>query len=102
MFLPRLTNNILSTAQQVWLQKLGGAKTHDIQSSNDSVIQELSKKQISSVETTTINVVPKEVKEQTPDGPRPGDRLINEFHKYCIHFLYLYSVSRLRFTDLNS
>ncbi|KAK1403233.1 ALBINO3-like protein 1, chloroplastic [Heracleum sosnowskyi] len=69
-----LTNNILSTAQQVWLQKLGGAKNPVIQSSNDSVIQELSKKQISAVETTTTNVVPKEVKKQTPDGPRPGDR----------------------------
>lgn len=32
------------------------------------------KKQISAVETTTINVVPKEVKKQTPNGPRPGDR----------------------------
>lgn len=69
-----LTNNILSTAQQVWLQKLVGAKNPVIQSSNDSVTQELSKKQISAVETTTINVVPKEVKKQTPDGPRPGDR----------------------------
>lgn len=102
MFLPRLTNNILSTAQQVWLQKLGGAKNPVIQSSNGRVTRELSKKQTSAVETTTINVVPKEVKKQTPDGPRPGDRLIDEFHIYCIHFLDLCLSFRLRFTDLNS
>ncbi|WOH16614.1 hypothetical protein DCAR_0936172 [Daucus carota subsp. sativus] len=67
-----LTNNILSTAQQVWLQKLGGAKNPVIQSRTD--IQELSKSQTSAIETTTINVAPKKEKKQTPDGPRPGDR----------------------------
>lgn len=37
IFLPRFTNNILSTAQQVWLQKLGGAKIPDRQYSDATI-----------------------------------------------------------------
>lgn len=76
MVLSRLTNNILSTAQQVWLQKLGGANNPVSQLSNDSITKEPSKIQKSKVETTTIKTTPKGGEKQTPEGPRPGDRLI--------------------------
>ncbi|XP_017236628.1 ALBINO3-like protein 1, chloroplastic [Daucus carota subsp. sativus] len=69
-----LTNNILSTAQQVYLQKLGGARNPASQFSDDSITKELLKDQISAIETTTTKVAIKEEKKQTPEGPRPGDR----------------------------
>lgn len=73
MFLFRLTNNILSTAQQVYLQKLGGARNPMSQFSDDSVTKEPSKNKISAIETTTAKVTVKETK-STLEGPRPGDR----------------------------
>lgn len=76
MFLFRLTNNILSTAQQVYLQKLGGARNPMSQFSDDSVTKELSKtkNQISAIETTTTKVTVKGETKSTLEGPRPGDR----------------------------
>lgn len=64
----------MSTAQQVYLQKLGGARNPASQFSDDSITKELSKDQISAIETTTTKVAIKEEKKQTPEGPRPGDR----------------------------
>ncbi|KAK1377377.1 ALBINO3-like protein 1, chloroplastic [Heracleum sosnowskyi] len=69
-----LTNNILSTAQQVYLQKLGGARNPMSQFSDDSVTKELSKNPLSAIETTTTKVTVKEEMKSTVEGPRPGDR----------------------------
>ncbi|GMH31100.1 hypothetical protein Nepgr_032943 [Nepenthes gracilis] len=63
------TNNILSTAQQVWLQKLGGAKTPLLPFSNDSSNEERSQIQQSVSEIKSMQV---EVKPST--GLRPGER----------------------------
>ncbi|KAG8365990.1 hypothetical protein BUALT_Bualt17G0029500 [Buddleja alternifolia] len=78
------TNNILSTVQQVWLRKLGGAKNPVTQFSDDSTKKEQSKvlKSISeapaavksiSEAPAAKNVVQKEEK-LTSDGLRPGER----------------------------
>ncbi|ESW35696.1 hypothetical protein PHAVU_001G257000 [Phaseolus vulgaris] len=69
-----LTNNILSTAQQVWLQKLGGAKNPVRQVPDDITENDLTQvqKSISKLNST----IPKEAKqsEKTSEGPRAGDR----------------------------
>ncbi|GMJ13251.1 hypothetical protein HRI_004994300 [Hibiscus trionum] len=69
-----LTNNILSTAQQVWLQKLGDAKNQAKQLNDDIVNEDriLLEKSLSE-----LNATRKEAKQEvklTPDGLRPGDR----------------------------
>ncbi|KAE8724538.1 ALBINO3-like protein 1 [Hibiscus syriacus] len=69
-----LTNNILSTAQQVWLQKLGGAKNPAKQLNDDVIKEEQARLQKSLSE---LNVTRKEAKQEeklTPEGPRPGER----------------------------
>ncbi|KAL9332750.1 hypothetical protein ACSQ67_002360 [Phaseolus vulgaris] len=67
-----LTNNILSTAQQVWLQKLGGAKNPVRQVPDDITKNDLTQvqKSISKLNST----IPKEAKqsEKTSEGPRAG------------------------------
>ncbi|KAK2999513.1 hypothetical protein RJ639_023279, partial [Escallonia herrerae] len=68
-----LTNNLLSTAQQVWLQKLGGAKNPVKQFSDDIIKEEQSKIQNTLLQTPTIKEAPK-VEKPTPEGPRPGER----------------------------
>ncbi|KAL9241153.1 hypothetical protein vseg_015295 [Gypsophila vaccaria] len=65
------TNNILSTLQQVWLQKMGGAKNPVGQFSGDILKEE-------QLEPAKIVAEPKPIQAEvaaTPStGPRPGDR----------------------------
>ncbi|KAJ0235410.1 ALBINO3-like protein 1 [Hirschfeldia incana] len=78
-----LTNNILSTAQQVWLQKYGGAKNpmekltnmvmkeDKTQKVEKSISEPLVQKSVSEVQ------IPKEKKvgeKVTTEGPKPGER----------------------------
>ncbi|CAI9093307.1 OLC1v1028777C1 [Oldenlandia corymbosa var. corymbosa] len=65
-----LTNNILSTAQQVYLQKLGGAENPMKQFNDDIAKKELSQIQKSTTATKTDDRVEK----PTSEGPRPGER----------------------------
>ncbi|KAI4343349.1 hypothetical protein L6164_010710 [Bauhinia variegata] len=67
-----LTNNILSTAQQIWLQKLGGAQNpmgqvrDDILKVNPMPVQKL---------VSELNLTNEASGERlTSDGPRPGER----------------------------
>ncbi|XP_028772238.1 ALBINO3-like protein 1, chloroplastic [Neltuma alba] len=68
------TNNILSTAQQVWLQKLGGAKNPVMQvrdkTVDDNVMQ--IQKSVSELEPPKIEASLGE--KSTSEGPKPGDR----------------------------
>ncbi|XP_073315828.1 ALBINO3-like protein 1, chloroplastic [Primulina huaijiensis] len=70
-----LTNNILSTTQQVWLRKFGGAKKPVKQISDDTVKEEQSQsfKSMSEASPTASKVVKKEEK-LTSKGLRPGER----------------------------
>ncbi|XP_022776223.1 ALBINO3-like protein 1, chloroplastic isoform X2 [Durio zibethinus] len=68
------TNNILSTAQQVWLQKLGGAK-NPVKQLNDDIIKEEQVRLQKSL--SELNATRKETKLEeklTPEGLRPGER----------------------------
>ncbi|THG17967.1 hypothetical protein TEA_021232 [Camellia sinensis var. sinensis] len=67
-----LTSNILGTAQQVWLQKLGGAK-NPVSKFSDNIIKEQSQIRKSMLETSTIKTELK-VEKLTSEGPRPGER----------------------------
>ncbi|KAJ6431047.1 hypothetical protein OIU84_018531 [Salix udensis] len=70
-----LTNNILSTAQQVWLQKLGGAKNSYDESPVMIILKEdqlqIQKpvSELNSVQTKT-----RQEEKFTPEGLRPGER----------------------------
>ncbi|KAK9277747.1 hypothetical protein L1049_007294 [Liquidambar formosana] len=68
------TNNILSTAQQVWLQKLGGAKNPVIQLSDEIIKEEQPQTQKSSLETIASKKVVTQGEKLTPEGLRPGER----------------------------
>ncbi|KAK4493540.1 hypothetical protein RD792_018048, partial [Penstemon davidsonii] len=68
------TNNILSTAQQVWLRKLGGAKNPIPQLSADSIKKEQSQALKSISEATIAKTVVKKEEQLTPEGLRPGER----------------------------
>ncbi|KAG6426751.1 hypothetical protein SASPL_110984 [Salvia splendens] len=68
-----LTNNILSTGQQVWLRKLGGAK-----SPKPIIDDSIEKKPIHTLNSISVappakKVVEKEEK-RSPEGLRPGER----------------------------
>ncbi|KAI9080870.1 hypothetical protein K1719_037179 [Acacia pycnantha] len=68
------TNNILSTAQQVWLQKLGGAKNPVMQVRDDTVNENLMQIQKS---VSELNPPKREASpgvKSTSEGPKPGDR----------------------------
>ncbi|XP_047323329.1 ALBINO3-like protein 1, chloroplastic [Impatiens glandulifera] len=69
-----LTNNILSTAQQVWLQKLGGAKNSAVLVSDSFIKEEPSQSVLEEAATT----VKKENREETlitnRRGGGPGER----------------------------
>uniref|UniRef100_A0A5B6ZEG1 Membrane insertase YidC/Oxa/ALB C-terminal domain-containing protein n=1 Tax=Davidia involucrata TaxID=16924 RepID=A0A5B6ZEG1_DAVIN len=67
------TNNILSTAQQVWLQKLGGAKNSVGQFSDNTIKEEQSQIQKSIFETSATQEA-REGEKLTSDGLRPGER----------------------------
>ncbi|KAL5708271.1 hypothetical protein ACHQM5_019086 [Ranunculus cassubicifolius] len=69
-----LTNNILSTTQQVWLQKLGGATNPNPVRKWDSSIKQVSLNlQELPIEDSATKVV-ESIKKETPSRPRPGDR----------------------------
>lgn len=69
-----LTNNILSTAQQVWLQKLGGAKNPVRQVPNDIMKDDLTQVQKSISKLNSTKVEEARQSEKTSEGPRPGER----------------------------
>lgn len=90
----RFTNNLLSTAQQVWLQKFGGAK-NPISQLSDTIVKEEepqiqksvsalnSTKSVSTLNSTKSVSAPtstqKDAKQEvklTSEGLRPGERLI--------------------------
>ncbi|KAL5762268.1 hypothetical protein ACOSP7_018532 [Xanthoceras sorbifolium] len=72
------TNNILSTAQQVWLQKLGNAKNPMSQLSDIMKEDQLEiKKSVSELKSTELKSIKKEASQAeklTADGLRPGER----------------------------
>ncbi|XP_030541927.1 ALBINO3-like protein 1, chloroplastic [Rhodamnia argentea] len=69
-----LTNNILSTAQQVWLQKFGGAENPLKQSgSNNTIKLDETRNQKSASEFISTKKV-QEKENLTVEGPRPGER----------------------------
>ncbi|KAL3511384.1 hypothetical protein ACH5RR_030785 [Cinchona calisaya] len=68
------TNNILSTAQQVWLQKLGGAENPVKKFNDDTLRKELSQIQKSVSGATTPKQLGKEGENLTSEGLRPGER----------------------------
>lgn len=67
-----LTNNILSTTQQVWLQNLGGAK-NPVSKLGDNLIKEELKEFKPIVDSIAKRKEPTAEKPAS-DGPRPGDR----------------------------
>ncbi|KAF9673385.1 hypothetical protein SADUNF_Sadunf10G0018600 [Salix dunnii] len=68
-----LTNNILSTAQQVWLQKLGGAKNPMMKPSDDILKEDLQiQKPVS--ELNSVQTKTRQEEKFTPEGMRPGER----------------------------
>ncbi|XP_047181111.1 ALBINO3-like protein 1, chloroplastic isoform X1 [Vigna umbellata] len=69
-----LTNNILSTGQQVWLQKLGGAKNPVRQVPDDIIKNDGTRvqKSISKLNSTIVEEAGQS--EKTSEGPQPGDR----------------------------
>ncbi|PIN17770.1 hypothetical protein CDL12_09568 [Handroanthus impetiginosus] len=71
-----LTNNILSTVQQVWLRKLGGAKNPISQLSDDSIKKEQPTPQVmkSISEAPAAEKVVKKEEKATSGGLRQGER----------------------------
>lgn len=71
----RFTNNILSTVQQVWLQKFGGAK-NPMREFSDSIKEgqlEIQKP------VSRLNSTKEEVRQReklTVEGVRPGERFV--------------------------
>lgn len=71
----RFTNNILSTAQQIWLQKLGGAKNPVKALKDDVVMKEQLQMQKSMQEAITKENTTEAGEQSTSEGLRPGERL---------------------------
>ncbi|CAL0333120.1 unnamed protein product [Lupinus luteus] len=71
-----LTNNILSTAQQVWLQKLGGAKNPIGKIQDDIVKDELLQiqKSVPKLDSANTEAVKQTEEKLTSNGPQPGER----------------------------
>ncbi|KAG4975384.1 hypothetical protein JHK87_032205 [Glycine soja] len=69
-----LTNNILSTAQQVWLQKLGGAKNPVRQVPDDIMKNDLTQVQKSMSKLNSTTAEEARLSEKTSEGPQPGER----------------------------
>ncbi|KAI5352167.1 hypothetical protein L3X38_005058 [Prunus dulcis] len=68
------TNNILTTAQQVWLQKFGGAK-NPVSQLSDNFIKEVEpqiQKSVSELKLTQKDT--RQEEKLTPEGLRPGER----------------------------
>ncbi|KAG9147278.1 hypothetical protein Leryth_018018 [Lithospermum erythrorhizon] len=68
------TNNILSTAQQIWLQKLGGARNPVIQVSEDLNMKHQLRSEKSVSESVAVNKTIEVEQKKTAEGPRPGER----------------------------
>ncbi|XP_010531472.1 PREDICTED: ALBINO3-like protein 1, chloroplastic [Tarenaya hassleriana] len=70
-----LTNNILSTAQQVWLQKFGGAR-NPVQKFTNLVLKEDRPQVQKSVPELKISKENRDGEKATPEaeGPKPGER----------------------------
>ncbi|KAL3649835.1 ALBINO3-like protein 1, chloroplastic [Castilleja foliolosa] len=68
------TNNILSTAQQVWLRKMGGAKNPVNQFSDDSIKKEQPTVLKTISEAPVASTVVEKEEKPTSQGFRPGDR----------------------------
>lgn len=101
LYLCRFTNNILSTAQQVWLQQLGGAKNL-VGTFSEDVIKEgqiQNQKSISELQVLATKTEERQEEKLTSVGPRPGERSIMKpviLHKHfavsvCSLNLPLYS-----------
>ncbi|ERN13719.1 ALBINO3-like protein 1, chloroplastic [Amborella trichopoda] len=70
-----LTNNILSTAQQVWLQKLGGDKNSVVKYYDEAISQKQAKTLSSETKFDANQIQEKPREAQTESrGPRPGER----------------------------
>ncbi|RDX67503.1 ALBINO3-like protein 1, chloroplastic, partial [Mucuna pruriens] len=69
-----LTNNILSTAQQVWLQKLGGAKNPVRQVPDDIMKDDLTQVQKSISKLNSTKAEEARQSEKTSEGAQPGER----------------------------
>ena len=87
----RLTNNILSTAQQVWLQKLGGAKNPVRQVPDDIMKNDLTQVQKSISKLNSTKAEEARQSEKTSEGPQPGERLVivgsyTHFICYLVYF----------------
>ncbi|XP_030960795.1 ALBINO3-like protein 1, chloroplastic [Quercus lobata] len=70
------TNNILSTAQQVWLQQLGGAK-NPVGTFTEDIIKEekiQNQKSISELRVLATKTEERQEEKLTSEGPRPGER----------------------------
>ncbi|KAI3467634.1 hypothetical protein Pfo_024297 [Paulownia fortunei] len=68
------TNNILSTVQQVWLRKLGGAKNPVKRLTDDSIKKEQSQVLKTISEAPAAKKVVKKEEKLTSEGLRPGER----------------------------
>lgn len=101
LYLCRFTNNILSTAQQVCLQQLGGAK-NPVGIFTEDVIKEeqiQNQKSISELQVLATKTEERQEEKLTSAGPRPGERSIMKpviLHKHfevsvCSLNLPLYS-----------
>lgn len=70
------TNNILSTAQQIWLQKLGGANSPVLLSSDDTLKEDMTETLKSLTATNSSKNETKTAEKLTPEGLRPGERFM--------------------------
>lgn len=81
--LSRFTNNILSTAQQIWLQKLGGAK-NPVKEYIDRTIRDESSNipnSVSNIQKSMLDIETQKAKsiqgeKATPGGLPRGERLL--------------------------
>ncbi|KAK9063492.1 hypothetical protein SSX86_017362 [Deinandra increscens subsp. villosa] len=68
-----LTNNILSSAQQIWLQKMGGANNPVKKINYEALKEDQPKVQESVLQTTSVIETPK-IEKPDAQGYRPGER----------------------------
>lgn len=84
----RFTNNLLSTAQQVWLQKFGGAKDPMKQFSDIIKDERLDiNKSVPGLSSTKKEA--RQAEKLTTEGPRPGERLVvclSDFTVFLVFF----------------
>lgn len=91
----------MSTAQQVWLQKLGGAKNPVRQVQDDIMKDNLSQiqKSASKLNSTKVDATRQAEEKLTSEGPRPGERLvIVGSHIYFVMLLVYFYLLQLCFS----